>query len=119
MVFPKFMSHNQGFFTSAFVSLILLLAMLSCHLTPAEKKEVIAQVSEVATAVATSTPIPWDTVGLIVGSLISTGLVIDNRRKDVLIKAKDKANAQNSEMLLDLTRANGNVSSSVRTPSLN
>jgi phage-related tail protein len=110
MSLSKCITHNEGIFTSLFIALILLLAMLSCHLTETQKNQAVSTAAETAIAVSTGQPIPWKTIGLFLGNILGTGAIIDNRRKDVLIKIlKRTSNA--SKTLADQIRDQASVDS--------
>lgn len=103
MSLPKCITHNEGFFTGLSIALIFLLAVLSCQMTETQKKQVFTTAAETAIAVTTHAPIPWKTIALVIGNLIGTGAVVDNRRKDILIKIlKKTSNA--SKTLADSIR---------------
>lgn len=112
MIFPSFMRHNQGFFTAAFICLVFALALLSCQMTPEQKKATIQTAVHVGEAAIEGTPLPWDKIGLLIGTILGAGAIVDNRRKDVVIK-KDKSEL-NAKADLITKLANGNGTNTVK-----
>jgi hypothetical protein len=80
--------------------------LFSCQLTQAQKKEIIDTGAIVGQAVVTHNPIPWKTIGLLIGNILGSGAIMDNRRKDILIKVLQKANDANKAMLANLVNGN-------------
>jgi hypothetical protein len=80
--------------------------LFACQLTQAQKKEIIDTGAIIGTAVVTHNPIPWKTIGLLLGNILGSGAIIDNRRKDLLIKVLQKAKDANQAMLTNLVNGN-------------
>jgi hypothetical protein len=95
MSLSKTIKHNQGLFTSALIALLIPLTIFGCHLTQDQKKQILSTTAIAAEAAAKGSPIPWSQIGLAFGTLFGSGVMIDNRRKDVLIKTLKKENATN------------------------
>lgn len=100
--------HNQSLFVCAAICLLIIGGLFACHLTEAQQKEIIETGAIVGTAVVTHTPIPWQTIGLLLGSILGSGAIVDNQRKDILIKVLQKANDANQAIITAATHANGN-----------
>ena len=96
MSLTKSIQHNQSLFIAAAISILCFGGMLACHLTPTQKKDIITAAIPVAEAVLEGSPLPWSEIGLAIGTILGSGAIVDNRRKDVLIKRlkKENANAQ-------------------------
>lgn len=109
MSLPKTIVHNQGLFASLLIALIILAAQLGCHLTTAQKKEIIATSSMAAEAIAEGSPLPWSQIGAALGILFGSGTMIDNRRKDTLINRLKTENADKDKLISRITTpANNN-----------
>jgi hypothetical protein len=93
-------------FLSILMCSATITGLFACQLTQAQKKEIIDTGAIVASAVVTKTPIPWKTIGLLIGNILGSGAIIDNRRKDLLIKVLQKANDANKAMLANLLNGN-------------
>jgi hypothetical protein len=93
MPLTKAIQHNQSLFIAALISILCFATLISCHLTQAQKKEIISQAVPIAEAVASGTPIPWEGIGLAISTILGSGAIVDNRRKDVLIKRLKTENA--------------------------
>lgn len=91
--------HNQGVFISVAICVIILGGFFACQLTETQRRQTIAAAADTAIAVTTGTPIPWQTIALVIGNLLGTGAVIDNRRKDVLVKILKKVNDANEAII--------------------
>jgi len=95
--------HNQGLFVAAVASIFLFGGMLSCHLTHAAKKQLITTAIPIVEAAATAAPAPWKDIALGIISLLSSGTMIDNRRKDVLIKRLKNESTNHLQLITRLT----------------
>jgi hypothetical protein len=98
--------HNPNLFLSILICAALIAGLIACQLTEAQKKEIIDTGAIVGQAVVTHNPIPWKTIGLLVGNILGSGAIMDNRRKDILIKVLQKANDANKAMLANLVHGN-------------
>ncbi len=108
MSLPPFIRHNQTFFAALAISALILGGMLGCQLTESQKRQVISTAADSAIAVAAGKPIPWSQIGLAIGTLLGGGAVVDNRRKDVLIKRLKNESAHKDTLLSPAPpRANG------------
>jgi hypothetical protein len=86
MSLNKAIAHNQSLFIAAIISILCFGGIAACHLTQAQKKQIITTAIPVAEAVLEGSPLPWSEIGLAIGAILGSGAVVDNRRKDVLIK---------------------------------
>jgi hypothetical protein len=98
--------HNQNLFVSAMICFAIMTGLFACQLTQAQKKEIIDTGAIVGTAVVTHNPIPWKTIGLLIGNILGSGAIMDNRRKDLLIKVLQKAKDANEAMLANMVNGN-------------
>lgn len=98
----KAIAHNQGLFSSTLIALAILAIALGCHLTNAQKKDIIATAAISAEAVVEGSPLPWSQIGIALGALFGSGTMIDNRRKDTLINRLKTENANHLKLLTDL-----------------
>lgn len=103
MSVKKAIQHNQSLFISAIITILCFGGMLACHLTPAQEKAILDTTTTVAEIAAPVTPTPWREILLAVVSLLGSGSVVDNRRKDVLIKRLKKENANALQTVVRLT----------------
>ena len=94
--------HNQGLFSGFAVAAFIIIVLASCQMTASQKTAAIQGAADTAISVATGTPIDWKTVGMIIGSLLGTGTIIDNRRKDILIKVLQKSNAVKDGIIAEI-----------------
>lgn len=99
--------HDQFTLVSLTVCLLIFAVLFGCHLTQPQKKDIITTTAIVAEAVATGTPIPWTEIGIAISTIIGSGVFIDNRRKDVLIKRLKTENANALELVTKLVAPNG------------
>lgn len=86
MPLNKAIAHNQSLFIAAIISILCFGGILACQLTQSQKKAIITTAVPIAEAAATAAPTPWKEIALGIISLLSSGVIVDNRRKDVLIK---------------------------------
>ena len=99
MSLTKSIQHNQSLFIAAAISILCFGGMFACHLTQAQKKQIITTAIPVAEAVLEGSPIPWSDIGLAIGTILGSGAIVDNRRKDVLIKRLKSENACGHELI--------------------
>jgi len=111
MSLTKAIQHNQSLFISAIISLLCFGTMLGCHLTQAQKKAIITTTVIAAEAAAGGSPLPWTEIGLAIGTILGSGAVVDNRRKDVLIKRLKTENANIADTLERIASPNNNHTS--------
>jgi hypothetical protein len=91
--------HNQSLYISAVICVLCFGGILACHLTETQKKAIISTTAIAAESVVEGSPLPWSEIGLAIGTLLGGGAVVDNRRKDVLIKRLKTENARITEIL--------------------
>jgi hypothetical protein len=91
--------HNQSLVIAAGFSLAAALSMIGCHLSQLQKAAIIETSEGIAQAVVQSKPIPWPAIGELVGVLLGSGLLVDNRRKDVVIKRLKLQNADQQKLI--------------------
>lgn len=103
--------HNQSFFVAAIISILAFGGMFACHLTETQKKQIISTAAIAAETTATGQPLPWSRIGLAIGTLLGSGTMVDNRRKDILIKRLKTENANALAIVAKLAApANNNPS---------
>lgn len=85
--------HNQFTIVSITICLLVFGVFFGCHLTRQQKQAIITAAVPIAEAAATGVPIPWTDIGIALSTIFGSGVFIDNRRKDVLIKSLKKQNA--------------------------
>jgi hypothetical protein len=98
--------HNQSLFLSILICAAVIAGLFACQLTETQKKEIIDTGAIVGTALVTKAPIPWKTIGLLLGNILGSGAIIDNRRKDLLIKVLQKAKDANDAVIANLVNGN-------------
>jgi hypothetical protein len=106
MTLAKMANHNQSLLIAAIISFLCFGGILACHLTEAQKKEIITTTAIVAEAAVEGSPMPWSKIGLAIG----TGAVIDNRRKDVLINRLKTENANTQGIITAIATTPSNHS---------
>lgn len=106
MSLPQALRHNQSLVIAAIISILCFGGMFACHLTQAQKKEIISTAAIATEAVVTGTPIPWSQIGLTIGTILGSGAVVDNRRKDTLIKRLQAENANHLGIFTALVKPN-------------
>lgn len=79
--------HNQSLAIAAIISIICFGTMLGCHFTQAQKEALKANTTKALKVVEQHAPTPWKEIAIVISTLISSGAVTDNRRKDVRIKS--------------------------------
>jgi len=94
--------HNQGLFSGFAVAAFIIIVLASCQMTETQKTTAIQGAADTAISIATGTPIDWKTVGIVIGSLFGTGTMIDNRRKDILIKMLKKSDAVKDGIIAEI-----------------
>lgn len=98
--------HNQNLLVSALICVAIMTGLFACQLTQAQKKDIIDTGAIVGTAIVTQNHIPWKTIGLLLGNILGSGAIIDNRRKDLLIKVLQKAKDANDAVIANLVNGN-------------
>jgi hypothetical protein len=116
MSLTKAIHHNQSLFIAALISILCFGSMLGCHLTHAQQKDIITQAVPIAKALTPGVPIPWEQIALLVTTLLGSGSVIDNRRKDVLVKRLKTENANHLKLIADLLAPPNNNTTRVELP---
>lgn len=86
MTLPKAIRHDQYTIISLAICLLLPAAFFGCHLSKPQKQAIISTAATTAEAAATGAPIPWTEIGIALSTIFGSGVFVDNRRKDVLIK---------------------------------
>lgn len=99
MSLSKAIHHNQSLFISAIISILCFGGLIACQLSQPQKEKMKAAALPIATAAATAAPTPWKEIALGIISLITSGTVVDNRRKDLLIKRLKTENANANAIL--------------------
>lgn len=105
MSLSKALAHNQSLVISAIITILCFTGILACHLTETQKKDIITTAVLVGEAAATKAPLPWTQIGLAIGTLLGGGSIIDNRRKDLLIKRLKTENANHLSIFTALASA--------------
>jgi hypothetical protein len=119
MSLTKAIQHNQSLFIAALISTLCFGSITACHLTHQQKKDIITQAVPIAKALTPGVPIPWDQLALLAITLLGSGSVIDNRRKDVLIKRLKTENANHLELVTKLVAPPNNNTPRVEFPCQN
>lgn len=115
MSLTKAIQHNQSLFIAAAISILSFGGMFACHLTQTQKKQIISTAAITAEAAATKAPLPWSQIGLAIGTLLGGGSVVDNRRKDTLIKRLRKENANHLDVITRIAAPPGVNTSRLHT----
>jgi hypothetical protein len=113
MSLKKAIQHNQSLFIAAIISFLCFGGIAACHLTEPQKKAIIATAVSAAESAAEGSPVPWTRIGLALGTLLGSGAMVDNRRKDVLIKRLKTENANHLKLANTLFAAANNNPSRV------
>lgn len=107
MSLTKALNHNQSLIIAALISILSTTGIIACHLTDIQKHAIITTAAETAQSAATGSPLPWSQIGLAIGTILGSGAVVDNRRKDVLIKRLKKENDNHLGIFTTLVKSNG------------
>jgi len=99
------LQHNQSLVIAALISLIAAGSMIGCHLSETQKQQLLETSHGVITAAVTKEPIPWPEIGKLIGVLLGSGLLVDNRRKDVVINQLKKQANDHTKLIANLTTA--------------
>lgn len=111
MSLSKAIQHNQSLFISAIICTLCFGGLLACQLTRKQTQTILDTTATIAEIAAPVAPPPWREIILAALTLLGSGAVVDNRRKDVLIKRLKKENANIANTLETvLTPANNNTS---------
>jgi len=86
MTLPPTIRHNQSTFAALLISAILIGGFLGCQLSLAKKQAIAQKAAQIADTVAPVAPPPYKELLLALSALLSSGLLVDNRRKDTVIK---------------------------------
>ncbi|MEA1958201.1 MAG: hypothetical protein U9N44_00795 [Chloroflexota bacterium] len=106
---PATIRHNQTTAAALALSLLLLGGFMGCQLLKEPPPEAVAAVAVGAEAAAATAPPPWKEILLAVSALLGSGIFVDNRRKDVVIKVLKTQNGNQKEVSRDsLRRPNSN-----------
>lgn len=95
-------NHNQSLFISAIITFLCFGGMAACHLTQRQADAIIDASVTAAETVAPVTPTPWREIILAAATLLGSGAVVDNRRKDVLINRLKTENANHLKIVTNL-----------------
>jgi hypothetical protein len=90
--------HNQSLFIAAILALLSFGTIIGCHFTQAQKEALKANTTKALKVVEEHAPTPWKEIAVVISTLISSGAVTDNRRKDVRIKSLKAENANLSQI---------------------
>lgn len=99
MSFSTAIRHNQSLVIAAIISIISFGGIAACQLTQPQKEAIADTSKGIIDAVVQKTPLPWAQIGLTIGTILGSGAIVDNRRKDVLIKTLQSKNADLTEKL--------------------
>lgn len=116
MSLSKAIRHNQSLVTAAIISFLCFGGILACHLSESQKQAIKTTALPLAEAAATAAPTPWKEIALGIISLLGSGVVVDNRRKDVLIKRLKHENANHLQLITAI--AAPTVSNTSKVPPL-
>lgn len=106
MSLQQFARHNQSLVIAAIISLLSFGGILGCHLSEAQEKAIVTTAAETIITVAQGAPIPWAQIGLALGTILGSGAIVDNRRKDILIKSLQIQNADKTDTIITIASAN-------------
>ena len=96
------LQHNQSLVAAAVVCLLCFTGFLACRLTPQQRSVALQTAAHVAESAAEGTPLPWSEIGLLIGTILGAGAIVDNRRKDVVIKQEKKTNVEKAATIAKL-----------------
>jgi hypothetical protein len=113
MSLTKALQHNQSLFIAAVISILAFGGITACHLTETQKKAIITTSLPIAEAAATAAPSPWKDIALSIISLLGSGVIVDNRRKDILIKRLKTENANALDTVIKLVSPPNNNSNRI------
>lgn len=106
MTIPSQIRHNQYTLLAAVIALALFAPFLACQLTRESAEPIIEPAAEVARAVIQKKPLPWSDIGIIISAIFGSGVFVDNRRKDILIKRLKTENADKDRTISTALNSN-------------
>lgn len=99
MSLPRTIRHDQTTF-AALVVCILISSIVGCSQILKPNIPQIAEASApVIAAAATAAPPPYKELLIAISALLGSGIFVDNRRKDTVIKTLKKQNGANKEII--------------------
>lgn len=93
MNLPKLIRHNPSTFTALLIGLLIVAGFLGCQLARPDLLKVQAVAAEIAATAAPLAPPPYREILIGISTLLSSGILVDNRRKDSIIKILKASNA--------------------------
>lgn len=101
MTLPKIIRYNPSTFTALLFAIAIASGIFGCHLLQNGLPETLAAAGDIAETIAPLAPPPYKEILLVISGLLSSGIFIDNRRKDSIIKVLKPANAKNKHSSAD------------------
>lgn len=89
----KLIRHNPSTFTAVLIALLVIAGFLGCQLTKPDLQKVQAAAAKIAVTAAPLVPPPYKEILIGISTLLGSGILVDNRRKDSIIKVLKSANA--------------------------
>ncbi len=86
MTLPKAIRYNPTTFAALLIAIVIASGIFGCHLLKTDLPKTLAAAGEIAEAVVPLAPAPYKEILLVISGLLSSGMFIDNRRKDSIIK---------------------------------
>ena len=106
MQLKTILQHNQSLVAAAVLCLLCFTGFVACRLTPQQRSAALQTAAHVAESAAEGTPWPWSEIGLLIGTILGAGAIVDNRRKDVVIKQEKKYSNAKDHIIANLVNGN-------------
>lgn len=95
----QIVQHNQMTFSALLICLLITGGFFGCHWSQAEKEAVQLKIADAAEKAAPLAPPPYKELLVLISALLSSGIFVDNRRKDVAIKVLKNSNAHQKDII--------------------
>lgn len=99
MSIPKPIRHNQTTFAALGVCIIIAAITGCIQLRKPPIPEIAAEIAPVVAAAAAAAPTPYKELLIAISALLGSGIFVDNRRKDSIIKTLKTENHANKAIL--------------------
>jgi len=86
--------HNQTTFMALAISIMIAGGFLGCQAIKKPPQEIIYAAGKAAATIAPAAPPPYKELLILISSILSSGIFVDNRRKDTVIKVLKAQNAK-------------------------